>query len=155
MELIRLCSDGAAERAGASVVALGCFDGLHIGHQALLHSAAEEAKRLGLPLVVYSPEAKKGQALLFTPKEKTEKLYELGCDRVILADFDPVIAEGWTVSNIAATLYGGNSAGIQNFLYIVQVVTATHELAFKEFEVPLLPHIEGCHGCGNNGFGIE
>jgi riboflavin kinase/FMN adenylyltransferase len=35
-----------------SVVTLGNFDGVHLGHQAVLQQAARHAQRLGLPLVV-------------------------------------------------------------------------------------------------------
>ncbi|MBE6672422.1 MAG: riboflavin biosynthesis protein RibF [Ruminococcaceae bacterium] len=72
------------------VVALGCFDGLHVGHLALLARARAEADKRGLPLVLYSPEARKGQAYLTTPEEKTHLLYAFGADRVILADFDAI-----------------------------------------------------------------
>lgn len=75
---------------GGCVVALGCFDGLHIGHRTLLCQAKQLAKAEGLPLVVYSPEAKKGQALLTTPKEKEALLYGFGADLVILADFEKI-----------------------------------------------------------------
>ena len=72
------------------VTALGCFDGLHIGHRKLLTHAKAEADALGLPLVVYSPESKKGQAFLSTPEEKKELLLTLGADLVILADFESI-----------------------------------------------------------------
>jgi riboflavin kinase/FMN adenylyltransferase len=48
--------DGAAQLnlpAGGSLVAIGNFDGVHLGHQAVLSSACEEARRRGLaPLVL-------------------------------------------------------------------------------------------------------
>lgn len=72
------------------VVALGCFDGLHIGHQALLCRALKEADKRSLPLVVYSPESRKGQAFLTTPAEKQAMLYAFGANKVILADFDAI-----------------------------------------------------------------
>ena len=74
-----------------SVVALGCFDGVHTGHRQLLAIARERADALGLSLVVYSPEAyKPGQASLLTSEEKIALLHSLGADRVILADFDAI-----------------------------------------------------------------
>ncbi len=74
------------------VAALGCFDGVHLGHRRLLACAKEQADQLGLPLVVYSPESKKGQAFLSTPKEKEQLLKELGADFVFLAEFDAIKA---------------------------------------------------------------
>ena len=77
-------------QANGCVVALGCFDGVHIGHRQLLARAQEIASTRGLPLVVYSPEARKGQALLSTPLEKEALLRKLGANRVVFADFDKI-----------------------------------------------------------------
>lgn len=72
------------------VVALGCFDGVHLGHRRLLACAKEQANRLNLPLAVYSPESKKGQASLSTAEEKEALLKKLGADFVFFADFDAI-----------------------------------------------------------------
>ncbi|HNW85485.1 MAG TPA: FAD synthetase family protein [Candidatus Limiplasma sp.] len=48
---MRICLDGKMS-AEASVVVLGMFDGVHIGHQVLLAKAKAIARREGLPLVV-------------------------------------------------------------------------------------------------------
>ena len=72
------------------VVALGCFDGVHIGHQTLLQHAKEEADKHGLSLVVYSPESKKNGFSLTTCSEKTALLHSYGADKVILANFDEI-----------------------------------------------------------------
>ncbi len=69
------------------VLALGCFDGLHIGHQAVIESARRLAEKLGLPLAVltfssppksfFSPES----TLLITPPEQKPQIFEaLGVD---------------------------------------------------------------------------
>ncbi|MBE6638245.1 MAG: riboflavin biosynthesis protein RibF [Ruminococcaceae bacterium] len=76
--------------ATGCVAALGCFDGLHTGHRKIFSCAKEQASRLALPLVVYSPEAKKGQSLLTPANEKKRLLYHLGADCVILADFEKI-----------------------------------------------------------------
>lgn len=72
------------------VVALGCFDGVHIGHRMLIEKAKSIANEKSLPLAVYSPESSKGQAYLTTPDEKKALLHAYGADAVILADFDEI-----------------------------------------------------------------
>lgn len=42
-------ADGVAERLGATVVAFGKFDGVHVGHRALLDRALGSGRRMGLP----------------------------------------------------------------------------------------------------------
>jgi riboflavin kinase / FMN adenylyltransferase len=84
------------ERAGA-VVALGNFDGVHVGHRALLAHARARADELGAPLVVVSffPPAKvlfaKAQ-FLTTEEEKRALLAEAGADAVVVVPFDRAFA---------------------------------------------------------------
>jgi riboflavin kinase/FMN adenylyltransferase len=62
MRLVRHLFDlPYAELAEGSVVTIGSFDGLHLGHQALLGTVLSESRRLGLPAAVISFEP--------TPKE--------------------------------------------------------------------------------------
>src|SRR2546428_14061267 len=42
-------ADGVAGALGPNIVAFGKFDGLHLGHRALLDRAARASHRLGLP----------------------------------------------------------------------------------------------------------
>jgi riboflavin kinase/FMN adenylyltransferase len=88
-----LCPDG-------SVVCIGAFDGLHLGHRALVGRAVERARALGVPAVALSFEplpreffardAKPPRLML--PRAKVEGLRELGCEGVGLLRFDAKLA---------------------------------------------------------------
>lgn len=85
-----------------SAVALGCFDGVHIGHAKIITSAANEAKKSGLCTVVWSfqsppknffssDEAQK--SYLITPfSEKRKLIKNLGADILVSTKFDEKIA---------------------------------------------------------------
>jgi len=88
-----------------SVVCIGAFDGLHLGHRALLGHARERARSLNLPLVVlsfeplpreYFADASQPPRLppprLLLPRMKFEGLCELGADLVGLLRFDAAFA---------------------------------------------------------------
>lgn len=76
-----------------TVVALGNFDGVHLGHQTLLRQTADIAARLGCPSVAYTfhphPLIALGQELpLITAEPEKERLIaRLGIDYVFRADF--------------------------------------------------------------------
>lgn len=88
-----LCPEG-------SVVCIGAFDGLHLGHRALVGHAVARARVLGLPAVALSFEplpreffardAKPPRLML--PRAKVEGLRALGCDGVGLLRFDGKLA---------------------------------------------------------------
>jgi riboflavin kinase/FMN adenylyltransferase len=83
------------ERATAPVVALGNFDGVHIGHQAIIRSAIGRARDLGgsafaltfdpLPAKVLAPE--RAPRLILTAVDKAELLRTSGLDGVIVLEF--------------------------------------------------------------------
>ena len=78
------------------VVALGNFDGVHLGHQAVLRRAAEEGKRRGVKVVAATfdphPRAVLGSGdppRLLTPLElRREALLAYGADEVWVITFD-------------------------------------------------------------------
>jgi len=85
----------------ASVVTLGNFDGIHLGHQALIGGTVAEAKRLGIPSVVltFEPHPLKVLApdrapkMLLTHKEKMQLLQDLGVDVVVVQHFNLAFAK--------------------------------------------------------------
>jgi riboflavin kinase/FMN adenylyltransferase len=87
-----LTNDPSDAPAGPKVVAIGSFDGLHLGHQHLIHQAQQEAKSLHVPLLVYTfdPPSKvfmKGEGFLTDLSEKLELLRGLGVEIALVVPF--------------------------------------------------------------------
>lgn len=82
------------------VLALGNFDGVHLGHREVVRVAKKEAQRLGVPCCVltfdphpYSMFKKDGNPFLLTlHKTKKKLLLEAGADHVITLGFTPEFA---------------------------------------------------------------
>ncbi len=51
MQIIRTIETAIDALSGGSVVTIGNFDGLHLGHQRLLDRVFEQSEALGLPSV--------------------------------------------------------------------------------------------------------
>lgn len=75
--------------AGGRVVALGNFDGVHLGHQALLAEAKRLGEALSLPVAVWSFATLPGENLT-TPAERAAYLRAYGADEVIYDAFERV-----------------------------------------------------------------
>ena len=97
--LMILYNDKSYTAKAPSVVALGCFDGVHKGHRAVIERAIAQAKELELSSAVwtFSEPSKNfftpGAIPLITSKEEKCKLIEaLGVDLVLCLDFDESIA---------------------------------------------------------------
>ncbi|HET6498173.1 MAG TPA: riboflavin biosynthesis protein RibF [Coriobacteriia bacterium] len=85
---------------GRSIVALGVFDGVHLGHQELIASAKRDAARQGIPSVAVTFDRDPDQVLtpasaapqLLTLPDKCHFLAEAGADIVLVVPFDAATA---------------------------------------------------------------
>lgn len=84
-----------------SVCAIGAFDGVHVGHRALIERARGEAEARGDELVVvtFSPDPSvvlspdRPQRMLLSDDERLRELCSIdGVDRVVVLDFTPELA---------------------------------------------------------------
>lgn len=83
-------------RCRGAVVAIGKFDGVHLGHKALIDAAADKADELGAPLgvltfephprAVFEPDSQ--PFLLTTPEARARTMAELGVDVLLAQSFD-------------------------------------------------------------------
>lgn len=88
--------DGGPVCPGGSVVCIGAFDGLHLGHRALVRRAVARARALGLPAVAlgfeplprefFAPDNPPPRLML--PRTKVEGLEQLGVDVAGLLRFN-------------------------------------------------------------------
>lgn len=99
MELIRGCHNLRARHAG-TVVTIGNFDGVHLGHQALLAQVVREARASGLrstvllfepqPVEFFAPA--KAPARLMPLRDKLKALAASGIDQVLCVRFNRAFA---------------------------------------------------------------
>ena len=99
MEFIRGLNNVKPQHSGC-VLTIGKFDGVHLGHQAVLSNVLQKAKALGLPatVMVFEPQPEE----VFTPdraparisplREKYELLKQQGVDRLLAVRFNRAFA---------------------------------------------------------------
>ncbi len=83
----------AQEQTAPLAVALGIFDGVHLGHRRLIKLTVSEAKRRGLTPAVFTFPAEggfKGAEPIYSTKEKLDILSSLGIEVAIVADFSRI-----------------------------------------------------------------
>jgi riboflavin kinase/FMN adenylyltransferase len=110
MELLHAFPSGEADGPG-SVVTIGSFDGVHIGHQRLLRRVRSAATRDGLtavavtfdphPRCVVDPSG--CPPLLSSLADRVELLGRSGADRVVVVPFTSELS-AWSADRFAATL---------------------------------------------------
>ncbi len=99
MEIIRGLHNLRPEHRGC-VMTIGNYDGVHLGHQAILQGLRDEADRLNLPLLVtiFEPtpreyfDAGGAPPRLASLREKLEDLQACGVDRVLCLPFNDRLA---------------------------------------------------------------
>lgn len=84
----------------SSVLTLGSFDGLHLGHQALIQAVVDQAREHGTPsaVVTFYPHPSvvlRGRKPVFyitLPEEKAGRIEALGVEHVVVQRFDDAMA---------------------------------------------------------------
>lgn len=92
--------DGGSLCPRGSVVCIGAFDGLHLGHRALVRHAVARARGFGLPAVALSFEPLPREFFardtppprLTLPRDRIEGLFALGLDQLGLLRFNAALA---------------------------------------------------------------
>jgi len=100
MELIRYIHNLRGHHQGC-VATIGNFDGVHLGHQAVIEQLQEHAQRLSLPAVVMTFEPQpleffapaSAPARLSSLREKCELFRQKGVDRVFCLRFQQALCE--------------------------------------------------------------
>jgi len=101
MKIVRGLTNARPSDRGC-VLAIGNFDGLHLGHEAILERLAARGREHGLPTAVltFEPNPREffdpanAPARLMRLRDKAARLAELGLDRLILLKFDERL-RGW------------------------------------------------------------
>ncbi len=114
MELIR-GQHNLRPRHHGCVATIGNFDGVHLGHQAILAQLAGHARALGLPtmIIIFEPQPQEFFAPAAAPprltrlREKLQALAGCGVDRVLCLRFDTRLASMSAGAFIDELLVGG------------------------------------------------
>jgi riboflavin kinase / FMN adenylyltransferase len=104
-----------------TAVAIGTFDGVHVGHRALIAQTVEQAARDGLvpavltwdrhPAATLRPD--KLPPLLTTPERKVELIEDAGADLLVVLEFDETLSR-WSPEHFVTHVLGAgiNAAAV-------------------------------------------
>ena len=149
MRIVRHWQSTPADARGA-VVAIGNFDGVHLGHRAVIEEGRHIARALGAPLAVLTFEPHPRQVLAapeepfrLTPfRVKARHLDALGVEFLYVARFDRTFAAREPASFVADVVAAGIGA---------RHVVVGHDFAFgrgRAGTVALLTEVGGSLGVG-------
>ena len=149
MRIVRHWQSTPADARGA-VVAIGNFDGVHLGHRAVIEEGRRIARALGAPLAVLTFEPHPRQVLAapeepfrLTPfRVKARHLDALGVEFLYVARFDRAFAAREPASFVADVVAAGIGA---------RHVVVGHDFAFgrgRAGTVELLTEVGGSLGVG-------
>ena len=101
-----------------TVLTIGTFDGLHLGHQKILETVCAEAKQLGLAsvLLTFHPHPRRvlfpdqPLGLIQTQEEKLARLAAIGLDHVVVLEFSEVFAQQTAAQFVEEILIKGLNA---------------------------------------------
>lgn len=101
-----------------TVITIGTFDGLHLGHQKILKTVCTEAKQMQLAsvLLTFHPHPRRvlfpdqPLGLIQTQEEKLARLEALGIDHVVVLDFNKVFAQQTAAAFVEEILIEGLNA---------------------------------------------
>lgn len=96
MTIIRLHKSASLVNLPASVLTIGNFDGVHLGHQAMLAEVNRIAQATGLQrsVMIFEPqpresiEPQNAPARIYNLREKINALQQYGVDQIVIAQFD-------------------------------------------------------------------
>jgi riboflavin kinase/FMN adenylyltransferase len=101
-----------------TVLTIGTFDGLHLGHQKILSTVCKQAKQLGLAsvLLTFHPHPRRilfpdqPLSLIQTQEEKLARLAALGLDHIVVLEFNAQLAQQTAAQFVEEVLIKGLNA---------------------------------------------
>ncbi len=146
--------DNIPSFSAQTVLSIGNFDGIHLGHRRILHFLHQRAKKLHFPssVVIFSPHpqnvlGKDKISMIQTIDQKIESLNEFQVDTIFILHFDhhfaQVSAEDFVVNILVNTLHAKEIIVGDNFFFgknregnIDMLHTLCSSYGFRVFSIP-------------------
>jgi len=84
----------------STTVAIGAFDGIHTGHQAIIRTAVDDARAHDRPAIVFTFDRHPAELLrpdrapdyITTPEQRIQLIEQLDADAMVIAQFDTALS---------------------------------------------------------------